>query len=84
MTLALANGPQVFPEGLTQFLAFEALDVLAVGIIFANANSGILHANRAARDIAAQDDGLYLHLPSGAHAAKTLYPGTLGAEDDIS
>lgn len=57
MTLALANGPQVFPEGLTQFLAFEALDVLAVGIIFANANSGILHANRAARDIAAQDDG---------------------------
>ncbi|MDF2763968.1 MAG: LuxR family transcriptional regulator [Rhodospirillales bacterium] len=57
MTLALANGPQVFPDELTQFLAFEALDVLAVGIIFANANSAILHANRAARDIAAQDDG---------------------------
>lgn len=57
MTLALTDRAHVLPNELTQSLAIEALDVLSLGIVFANATSCVLHANRAAMDIAAQDDG---------------------------
>jgi DNA-binding CsgD family transcriptional regulator len=43
-----------------QSLAIEALDALAVGVLFTTEDGSVLHANRAARELATQGDGFSL------------------------
>jgi DNA-binding CsgD family transcriptional regulator len=60
MTGALTNASQLSPADVAQSLALEALNALAVGVLFTTADGSVLHANRAAREVAAQRDGFSL------------------------
>ena len=60
MTVALTGSSQLSAADVAQSLAMEALDALAVGVLFTTADGSVLHANRAAREVAAQGDGFSL------------------------
>jgi hypothetical protein len=60
MTVALTSCSQLSTMDFAQSLAIEALDALAVGVLFTTEDGSVLHANRAARELATQGDGFSL------------------------